>query len=524
MSNNNSVIKSVGIISFLTICSRILGFIRDIVIAKFFGTGLSAQAFFVAFKIPNLLREMVGEGAANAVFVPVFSEYLLRRERKEFWQLIKIVLEILILVLSIITILGIILSGPIIRIIAPGFIKDPIKFSLTVRLTRLIFPYLLLIGLTAYSMGILHTFKSFFTPSFGPCLLNIALIFSVAVFSLKLKEPALSLAIGVLLGGITQLAIQIPPIFRRGFALNPLNLTRDRLPLISNGVKKIFKLLIPRLFGSVIYQLNVFIDTICASISDIVGEGAVAAIYYANRLIQFPIAVFGIALSTAILPSLAYSYSSGNFEELKRMLSFSLKMIILLLLPSAVILFFLANPIVYIFFQRGEFSLYSTSITSQALIFYCFGLVFYGMAKILVSGLHSLQDTSTPVKIAGICLLINILLNLILMFPLKIGGLALASSITSSINFFTLFYLLKRRIKGLETKGLFIFFLRILLLSVFSGIISYIAWNFFYLKVNQVLRLLICLLIGFLSFICGCVIFKIEEIKEFGLLWRQRRF
>ena len=517
MSNNNSIIRSAGIIGFATACSRILGFIRDIVIAKFFGTGIFAQAFFVAFKIPNLLREMVGEGAANAVFVPVFSEYLIQREKKEFQKLIKNMFGILLLVLSLITILGIILSEPIVRIIAPGFIENPEKFSFTVRLTRMIFPYLLLIGLTAYSMGILHTFKSFSTPAFGPALLNISLIFSVIFFSPKLEIPIMSLVIGVLLGGFLQLGIQIPPIFRRGFNLNSINLNfRDP------GVKKIFKLLSPRLFGSIVYQLNVFIDTICASLANIVGEGAIAAMYYANRLIQFPLSVFGIALSTAVLPTLSYSYSFGeSFEELKRIIFSSLKMMILFLLPSAVILFVLANPIVRIFFQRGQFSLYSTSITSQALIFYSLGLVFYGMTKILVSGFHSLQDTSTPVKIAGMCLFINLFLNLILMFPLKVGGLALASSITSLINFSFLLSLFKRKIGGLEIKSLFIFFLRILSLSLISGMISYIAWNFFYLRINQILTLLFCLLIGILSFILGCVIFKVEEL---GLLWREKRF
>jgi putative peptidoglycan lipid II flippase len=516
VKRHNSIIRSAGLIGFATICSRLLGFIRDIVIAKFFGTGICAQAFFVAFKIPNLLRELFGEGAANSAFVPVFSEYLIRRKDRELFQLLKIMFVISFFVLSIITILGIIFSDSIVRIIAPGFIKDPMKLSLTIRLTQIMFPYLIFIGLTAYGMGILHTYKHFLTPAFGPCLLNVALILSVILFSERLREPVYSLVMGVLLGGIMQLVIQIPPILRRGILSNPANLN-FRHP----GVKKIFKLLIPRIFGSVVYQLNVFVDTICASLSHIVGEGAIAATYYANRLIQFPLAVFGIALSTAVLPTLSYSYSSGEFEELKRIISSSLRIMILFLLPCSLFLFILAKPIICIFFERGAFSLYSTSITSQALMFYCFGLVFYGMTKIMVSGFHSLQDTSTPVKIAVICLLINLFLNLILMFPLKVGGLALASSITSSINFISLFYLFTRRIGGWETKGLFFFFLRILAISLFSAILSYMTWNFFSLKLPQILRLVFSLLTYLLSFILGCAIFKIEEL---GLLWRQKMF
>lgn len=370
MSNNNSLIKSAGLIGFATVCSRILGFIRDIVIAKFFGTGIFAEAFFVAFRIPNLLRELVGEGAANAAFVPVFTEYLIQKDKTQLERLIQTMFKILFLVLSVIVVVGIFFSSPLVKIIAPGFVTDSAKLSLTVRLTQIMFVYLLLIGLTAYLMGILHTFKHFFTPAFGPCLLNISLIFSAVFFSSRLKEPVYSLAIGVLLGGVMQFAIQIPSLFKKRISLCFFS---HSLHFADSGVKKISRLLLPRLFGSAVYQLNVFVDTICASLAKITGIGAVAAIYYANRIIQFPLAVFGIALSTVILPSLSHAYSSNNFEKLSRTLILSLRMIILFLLPCAIFLFVLSRPIVCIFFERGNFSSYSTSITSWTLLFYCFG-------------------------------------------------------------------------------------------------------------------------------------------------------
>ncbi len=518
MSNNNSLIKSAGLIGFATVCSRILGFVRDIVIAKFFGTGIFAEAFFVAFRIPNLLRELVGEGAANAAFVPVFTEYLVQKDKTQLERLIQTMFKILFLVLSTIVVVGIFFSSPLVKIIAPGFVIDSAKFSLTVRLTQIMFIYLLFIGLTAYLMSILHTFKHFFTPAFGPCLLNISLIFSAIFFFSKLKEPVYSLAIGVLLGGAMQFAIQTPPIFRKKISFR---LFSHSLHFTDPGVKKVFKLLLPRLFGSAVYQLNVFVDTICASLAEITGIGAVAAIYYANRIIQFPLAVFGIALSTVILPSLSHAYSSNNFGELNRTLILSLRTIILFLLPCGILLFVLSRPIVCIFFERGNFSSYSTSITSQTLLFYCFGLIFYGGTKILISGFHSLQDTKTPVKIASICLLINLLLNLILMFPLKVGGIALASSISSLVNFLTLFYLLKKRIKPLEFKPLFIFFLRVLLLGLLCGMIVYSAWNFLFINILPILRLIICGILALLSFFIGCAILRIKEVD---LLWRLKEF
>ena len=214
--SHRHIAKSASVISLATVASRILGFIRDILIAKLFGTASHAQAFVVAFRIPNLLRDLIGEGATNSAVVPVFSEYLVQHKREEFWRLFSVVLNLFLIFSAVITILGIVFTPLIVRIIAPGFTHEPAKLLLTIKLTRIMFPYLILIGLTAYSMGVLFTFKSFFTPAFSPCLLNIAMIFAALIASTRMQEPIIGLAIGVVVGGILQLAFQIPPLYKKG--------------------------------------------------------------------------------------------------------------------------------------------------------------------------------------------------------------------------------------------------------------------------------------------------------------------
>ncbi len=506
MSTNKSIFKSASVIGSATLFSRILGFIRDIVIAKLFGTGVRAEAFVVAFRIPNMLRELIGEGATNAAFVPVFSEYLAKKDRKEFWQLADIMFKVLFVGLSLLTVLGMIFSPWIVRLIAPGFANDPYKLLLTIRLNRIMFGYLVLIGLTAYSMGILHSFKSFLIPAIGPSLLNIALIASAVVASTKLKEPVFGLAVGVLIGGFLQLAIQLPPLLKRGFRL------RADMQFFHPGAKRIARLLAPRMLGSAVYQLNIFIDTVCASLVFIVGTGAVAAIYYANRIIQFPLAIFGIAISSAALPTMSDCVARHDFEQLKSTITFSLKSIFLVMVPAAVGLAVLSKPIIHVLFRRGQFDLYSAQITSFALLFYSLGLVFYGSVKIMLASFYSLQDTLTPVKIAGASLLVNAILNIILMFPLKVGGIALASSFSSMVNFFALFFILRKRIGPINEKELCVHLWRVVLAGIIMGLGISLARKYLFLKQPEFIRLSAEIAIGIFIFTASCFVLKIREI------------
>ncbi len=512
--SKGGILKSTGIISLGTLASRILGFVRDILIAKLLGTAAAADVFFVAFRIPNLFRDLVGEGATNSALVPVISEYETKKERGELWRFVSVFLILSLMVLGAITILGIIFSPVIVRLIAPGFVAEPQKLQTAIQLTQIMFPYLILIGLTAYSMGILYTFRSFSAAAFSPCLLNIMMIISALVAAGTKQDVVFCLAMGVLAGGVAQLLWQIPPLFKNGIKFyKPQSLSHP-------GVKKVGQLLLPRVFGSAVYQLGIFIDTFCASLSAIVGSGGIAAIYYANRIVQFPMGIFSVALASAILPSMAGFAAKENTEDFKKTLAFALKNIFLIMLPMSVFIAVLSTPMTRLFFERGEFNAYSTQMTAWALLFYALGLVGFGGAKIMVTAFHSLQDTRTPVKVGFVCLAINAFLNFSLMGPMKIGGIALASSISSTVNFLVLFYILNKRL-GCISHEMGGYFLKISWVALVMGAGVFWAWGNLSVP-NEASRLIASSLFGFFIFIGGCWISKVEEIKK-ALFWISKK-
>lgn len=504
------LIKSTGVIGAATAISRVLGFARDMVIANFFGTGLAAQAFFVAFRIPNSLRDIVGEGAANSAIVPVLTGYKAKGENKEFLRASKVLFNISFASLSVLTLIGIIISPLIVRLIAPGFIHEPSTLQLTIQLNRTIFPYLILIGLTAYTMGVLNTERHFAGPAFGPCFLNIALI--AAGLWLCPRIGVIGLVVGTLIGGILQLALNIVVMYKKGFSID------FREGFRHPAVKKISLLLIPRAFGSAVYQVNIFVDTMLASLSWIVGSGGVAALYYSNRLIQFPLAIFGLALAQAALPKMSHEFSTNDMPKLKETLSFSLRVTFLIMIPASVGLAMLGAPIIKMLFQRGEFTDYSTYITNSALFFYAFGLCAYGGIKLLVTCFYSMHDTMTPVKTALAAVILNVVLNLILMWPMKLGGLALATSISATVNFLILYHILKKRIGRLGTKEIIDSFLRVLLSSIVMGIVlKFLSAGAFCIK-----GLILSMIAGPLTFIAAAYIFKVKELEKV-FAWASKR-
>ncbi len=431
MSTNKSIVKSASIISITTVISRILGFIRDIIIANLFGTKETAQAFVVAFRIPNLFRDLLGEGAANAAFVPVFSEYAVKHSKEEFWELANVMLNLLLVILMSLTILGMVFSPLVVRLIAPGFIADPQKLAVTIKLNRIIFPYILLISLAAYSMAILNSLKHFTVPAFAPCLLNISIIVCALIWG----EGVKGLALGVLIGGVLQLAIQIPMLYKKGFRFKFTN--KFKHPAIS----KIGRLMTPRLFSSAIYQLNNFVDSIFGSLAFIVGEGAVAALYFSYRLIQFPLGIFGNSLAQAILPTLSLQViNPQDHQKFKDTLVFGLRSILFIMIPASFGFMVLSKLIIATLFGGGKFNAYSVEITSDALFFYSIGLFAYGATRILQCGFFALKDTVTPTFVSALALGINIFLNGMLMYPMKLKGLALATSISGIVSFFILLF------------------------------------------------------------------------------------
>lgn len=444
MSTHRQVVRSAGVIGGLTAVSRVLGFVRDMIIAAAFGTGLGAEAFVVAFKVPNLFRDLVGEGATNAAIVPVLTG---RREKRpaDFWTLVSTVFWALGAALLLLSVLGVLFAPQIVAVLAPGFKAsgDPDKFPLTVRLTRMIFPYLFLIGLSALAMGVLNSLKEFATSALGPALLNVCMIVTGLYFE-KRYGPA-ALVAGVLVGGVLQLAVQLPPLFRAGFRISPPDFNDE-------GVKKIGKLLLPRAFGSALYQVNILVDSVLASFETVIGPGGQSALYYANRLFQLPLAILGLSIAQAVLPAFSTYEAKGDREGFRNTLVMTIRTLIFAIVPAATGLLVLAKPIVRIIFERGQFGEYSAYITSSALFFYAFGLLSCAMIKVLANGFYALHDTRTPVKIMLFSVTFNALLSTALMFPLKIAGLTLASSVSATANMFLLYHFLRKRVGAFDQR------------------------------------------------------------------------
>lgn len=445
MSENTRVTKAAGVVGAATLLSRVFGFIRDVVIAWFFGAGLSSDAFFVAFRIPNLLRRLFAEGSLSIAFIPVFTEYLTVKGKEEAFKLAGSVMWLLSLILAVVAVLGILLSPVIIKVIAPGFIDSPEKFFLTINLTRIMFPYIFFIGLVALSMGILNSLGHFAAPALAPVFLNIAMICSVFFISPYMSDPVTGLAIGVLIGGVLQLAFQIPFLIKKGLYF------WQRVKIFHPGMKRIGVLMLPAVFGAAVYQINILVGTLLASL---LPEGSVSYLYYADRLVQFPLGIFAIATATAVLPSLSRQATSGDLEAVKATFAHAMKLVLFITIPSMVGLIILREPIVALLFKRGVFDSKATQLTAYALLYYGIGLWAFSGVRIVVSTFYALQDTRTPVRIAVISIIANIALGIILMGPLAHGGLALSTSLASMLNLGLLVRALKMKLGSLGLRSI----------------------------------------------------------------------
>ena len=469
MSERHKIAKAATTIGIGTLVSRILGFLRDMVTAHFFGAGMAADAFFVAFRIPNLWRRLVGEGSLTISFIPVYTEYLTQQPEEESRELTHIAFTIAGVVLFVLTLLGVFFSPILIRIIAPGFARIPEKFQLTVTLNQIIFPSLFFMGLFALSMGILNSRRYFFAPAIAPVFLNISMILSVFLFYNILSIPVMALALGVLAGGVIQFLFQIPFLLKRGISF------RFNLNFRHPAIKRIGFLMVPGLIGTGVYQLNVFIDTIFASF---LPGGSVSYLYFADRLLEFPLGIFVMAVGMASLPSLSELASRGRLEELKETISFALRLVSFISIPAMVGLIALKTPIINLLFQRGVFDHYATEMTARALLCYAVGLWAIAGARTVVPAFYSMQDTWTPLRIGLICLGANVILNSILIFPLKHAGLALATSLSSTLNLILLSRKLSPKLGGMGMREIAKSLLRIFLCSLPMGFISYFVCSF----------------------------------------------
>ncbi|MEW5768786.1 MAG: murein biosynthesis integral membrane protein MurJ [Pseudomonadota bacterium] len=455
-----NLLRALASISSMTLLSRILGFARDAIIARAFGAGAATDAFFVAFKLPNLLRRLFAEGAFSQAFVPVLAEYKNRRGEDETRVLIGRVATVLTVALLAVTALGVLAAPLIVLVSAPGFTATPDKFQLTVDLTRIVFPYIVFISLVSLAAGVLNTFSRFMLPAFTPVLLNVAMILAAAVAAPWFDPPVLALAWGAFLGGILQLAIQIP-------ALKRMNLL-PRWDWAPNdpGVRRILKLMGPAALGVSVAQISLLINTLFASF---LATGSVSWLYYADRLMEFPSGMLGVALGTILLPSLAKHHADNDTAEYSKLLDWGLRMTLLLAAPAAVGLGVLATPLIATLFQYGEFGAHDLEMTRQALVAYSVGLVGIILVKVLAPGFYARQNIRTPVKIALFTLLATQAMNLAFIWPLKHAGLALAIGLGACINAAILYYQLRKQAIFLPQPGWSAFLIKLALALAAMG-------------------------------------------------------
>lgn len=418
--------KSGLIVSCMTFISRISGLIRDLVFAAFFGDGAQADAFFVAFRIPNFLRRLFSEGAFSQAFVPVLSEYRKKRSFAEVKMLVDHVAGRLGLMLVVITVLGVLGAPLLASVFGLGYLDTPDKFALLSEMLRITFPYILLISLTGFAGSILNSYGRFAAPAITPIFLNISLIGCAFLLSPLFEEPVIALAWGVILAGIIQLTFQLP------FLAQIKLLPRPRLKPRHEGVTQVITLMIPVLFSVSVGQINLLVDTVLAT--SIAGDGSVSWLYFSDRLMELPLGIFAVAISTVILPSLSRTHADESHEKFVATLDWGLRCIILLAIPASIALFVLAEPLVVTLYQRGEFGVDSVLPTANSLKAYSLGLLGFMSIKVLASAYFSRQDTRTPVRYGIISMLSNVVFNFILIVPLAHVGLALATSMSAFIN------------------------------------------------------------------------------------------
>ncbi|MBK9161990.1 MAG: murein biosynthesis integral membrane protein MurJ [Nitrosomonadales bacterium] len=432
-----NLLKALATISGLTLVSRILAFVRDVLIARVFGAGLATDAFFVAFKLPNLLRRLFAEGAFSQAFVPIFGEYRNRKSEEETKVLVDHVTTMLALILFVVTLVGIVAAPILVYISAPGFAKNPGQFDLTVQLLRITSPYIFFISLVAVAAGILNTYNKFWVPAFAPILLNICFIGGALWAAPYFDPPILALAWAVFVAGVVQLAFQLPFLKQIGM------LPTLRFSLKDEGMWRVIKQMGPAAFGVSIAQLSLIINTIFASF---LVAGSVSWLYYADRLMEFPTGMLGVALGTILLPSLSKLHANSDTVQYSKLLDWGLRLTFLLALPAALALGMIAVPLLATFFHHGEFSAHDVLMSRSALVGYSVGLLGLILVKILAPGFYARQNIRTPVKIAVVTLVATQAMNVLFVFGMDLAhaGLALSIGLGACLNSIILFVFLKR--------------------------------------------------------------------------------
>jgi putative peptidoglycan lipid II flippase len=436
--------RRVGVVGFYTLLSRVTGLLRDSVLAWAFGATSMADAFYVAFRVPNLLRRLVGEGALTIAFVPVYTEYL-KKSREDGRRAASVIFTYLTIFLIVISILGIVFAPYVVKCIAWGFSADPQKFDMTVLLTKIMFPYILLISLVALAMGILNSLKRFAAPAAAQIFLNLSIVIGAVAFTHLFSLPVIGVAISVLIGGVLQLATQIPSLRKEGMVPG-INLNYRH-----GSLKGLLLLMIPSAFGAAVYQVNVMVVTLLASF---LPGGSVSYLWYADRVSEFPLGIFAIAVATAALPTLSDHAAEKDYEALKDTLNYSLRLTFLITIPSMVGLYMMSDLIVGVLFERGQFNMMTTAATAAALAIFAIKIPFVSGVRNIVPAFFALRDAKTPVYVASLAVVVNAAVALLLMHKYLHVGLSFALVISSAVNFIVLVMLIRRKIGPIGVRRL----------------------------------------------------------------------
>ena len=507
--------RSAGLISVATMASRVLGVAREMVLAAFFGAGLEMDAFNVAFRVPNLLRDLFAEGAMTAAFVPTFTRVLKERGHEEAWRLGNLVINALLIVTGGIVVVGMIFARPITHVIAGRYGDTPGKLELTTELTRIMLPFLTTVAVSVAMMGMLNSLRRFFIPALSPAMFNVATILCavtlVPLMTYLGLPPIAAIAIGTVIGGLGQIALQWPFLRREGFRYRPIVDFRDP------HLKEVLRLMGPGTLGLAAVQINVAVNTYLATGQ---GESAVSWLSYAFRLMYLPIGLFGVSIATAALPEIARHAAAADEPSIRRTVSGALRLMFMLNVPATVGLIALANPIVALLLERGKFTAQDTAATAAALMFYAPGLVGYSAVKIASPTFYSLRDSRTPVIVSVLSVLANLGINLALVRVMGYGGLALGTALAAIFNAGTLLLLLRNRIGGLEGGRLSLAFVKILVASIVMGIAARLAigWIAVYLpgstSVVKAIRVGAAIAIGLAVLVAAARLLRIAEFDE----------
>jgi len=518
LTEKHHILRSTRIVTFVTLLSRVFGYVRDLAIAILLGTSFAADAFVIAFRIPNLLRRLMAEGAMTGAFIPVFTSHRVEQPDAESWDFARRMFWTLATVLAGVTVLGVILAPQLVHLFT-FFSPEREQWDVAVLLTRITFPYCVLVALTALAGAALNTVRVFGLPASVPIYLNAAVIAAaVAAWQLRLPEPAVALALGVVAGGLLQLLVQVPALLRRGMPFG------FALGFSHPGVRRVARLMVPAAAGVGIYQINVLVSTVFASQA----EGWIAALYYADRLMEVALGVYAISVATVVLPVMAQQAAEKKLDEMRGTMTFALRNVAFIVVPAAVGLIVLASPLVRMLFEYKAFGATSTELTAWALLFYALGLPAFAAVRLVVQGFYAVQDTATPVRVAAVALVANVALCAVLVGTrLQHGGLALATSLASYLNVIILYLVFRRRLGAVDEGRLARSVARTAVAAAALGVICWLLRHELGLLessgVALVGRCLATVAAGLISYLAAAWLLRAEELGEVYTLITGRR-